>query len=160
MEKRTYVQISPVGKNENCRLGFLPYQPVNGYLESWTERHPFCVKCLKQDILTDCIPGLGTGVTDHIVPIDKEGAKRDRFNFHTPFLDYQRALPPTLPVYSGRSGHSYRPSAFPIVLLPWCMTGFTITGSWLPTGMRKRGPTVNFCTCFRNTISRVRLRIR
>lgn len=32
-------------------------------------KNPFCVECKKEGVLTDCSPGTGNGVTDHIKPV-------------------------------------------------------------------------------------------
>lgn len=50
---------------------------------NWRKRNPLCVDCLDRNVLTDCSPGLKSGVTDHIVPINKGGDPWDEGNFAT-----------------------------------------------------------------------------
>jgi 5-methylcytosine-specific restriction endonuclease McrA len=51
--------------------------------EMHRRHNPFCVMCLEEDIQTDCSPGLGTGVTDHVHPVAKGGAFWDPRNWQT-----------------------------------------------------------------------------
>ncbi|RIV20308.1 HNH endonuclease [Fibrisoma montanum] len=49
--------------------------------ERYRRENPFCVECLKADMLTDCSPGTGNGVTDHKVPISSGADPWDESNW-------------------------------------------------------------------------------
>lgn len=50
---------------------------------AWRSDNPLCVECDEEGITTDCSPGLRRGVTDHIIPISRGGARLDPKNFQT-----------------------------------------------------------------------------